>query len=134
MNLTTMKTGTKLALLALVMAVGTTSLWFYLASQVALPNNRTVFIVLFVTAALLGIAAFFKGAGWGGRSVALVAIIIGSFLTFTIAVSRQEVANHGIKVGETIPHFSALNDSGEAFNSNSLGGTLVLIKFFRAHW
>ncbi len=134
MNAGTMKTGTKLAVLALVMAVGTATLWFYQASQVALPENRTAFVVFFLAAAALGVAAFFKGAGWGGRAAALVAILIGLFLPFTVAISRQEVASHGIEVGATIPHFTALDDTGERFDSDSLRGHPVLIKFFRAHW
>ncbi len=134
MNVGNISTGTKLALLALVMAVASTAFWFYLAAQVALPENRIGFVVLFVGAAVLGITAFFKGAGWGGRGAAVVAIIVGSFLTFTIAISRQEVADQGIVVGATMPQFTAPLDTGELFDSSSLDGRLVLIKFFRAHW
>ncbi len=134
MNTGTMKTGTKLGVLALVVAVGTVTRWFYLAGQVALPENRTAFVVVFLAAAALGVAAFFKGAGWGGRAAALVAILIGSFLPFTVAISRQEVASSGIQVGETIPHFTAPDDRGETFDSANLSGHPVLIKFFRAHW
>lgn len=134
MNAGTMKTGTKMGVLALVMAVGTLTLWFYQVSQVALPENRTAFVVFFLAAAALGVAAFFKGAGWGGRSAALVAILIGLFLPFTVAISRQEVASHGIDVGATIPRFTALDDTRDRFDSDSLRGHPVLIKFFRGHW
>jgi hypothetical protein len=129
-----MKTGTKMGVLALVMAVGTLTLWFYQVSQVALPENRTAFVVFFLAAAALGVAAFFKGAGWGGRSAALVAILIGLFLPFTVAISRQQVASHGIDVGATIPRFTALDDTRDRFDSDSLRGHPVLIKFFRGHW
>ncbi len=67
-------------------------------------------------------------------AAALVAILIGSFLPFTVAISRQEVASHGIEVGATIPHFTALADTRELFDSDSLRGHPMLIKFFRAHW
>jgi hypothetical protein len=130
----TMKTGTKLAVLALVMAVGTAMRWFHLAREVALPEDRTAFVVVFLAAAALGVAALFKGAGWGGRAAALVAIVIGSFLPLTISVSHQEVASHGIEVGATMPHFAALDDKEELFDSDDLLGKPVLIKFFRAHW
>jgi len=134
MSAGTMKTGTKMGVLALVMAVGTLTLWFYQVSQVALPENRTAFVVFFLAAAALGVAAFFKGAGWGGRSAALVAILIGLFLPFTVAISRQQVASHGIDVGATIPRFTALDDTRDRFDSDSLRGHPVLIKFFRGHW
>ncbi len=129
-----MKMGTKLGLLALAVALACFFLWFYQARQVDIPENRTVFVVGFLSAVALGIAAFFKGAGWGGRAAALVAILIGSFLPFTVAISRQEVGSHGIEVGATIPHFTALDDTRERFDSDSLRGHPVLIKFFRAHW
>ena len=59
---------------------------------------------------------------------------MGAFLPFTIAISSQEVAAGVIEVGDTIPRFTALDDSGEVFDSRNLRGHLVLIKFFRAHW
>lgn len=129
-----MKTGTKLSILAFALALGSAVLWFYLTRQVNLPENRTLFIVAFLSAAVLGIAAFIKGTSWAGAVPAALAILIGLFLPFTIAVSPQEVSANVIKVGDTIPHFTAPDDRGELFDSNSLHGHLVLIKFFRAHW
>ncbi|NCF17556.1 MAG: hypothetical protein GWP63_04885 [Haliea sp.] len=129
-----MKTGTKLSILAFALALGSAVLWFYLTRQVNLPENRTLFVVAFLSAAVLGIAAFIKGTSWAGAVPAALAILIGLFLPFTIAVSPQEVSANVIKVGDTIPHFTAPDDRGELFDSNSLHGHLVLIKFFRAHW
>ncbi len=129
-----MKTGTKLGLLAFAVALGCAVLWFYQARAVDLPENRTAFVVVFLTAAALGVAALVKGAGWAGRIAAVVAIFIGTLLPFTVGVSRQEVASNAIRVGDTIPSFSAPDDRGELFDSERLRGNPVLIKFFRAHW
>ncbi len=129
-----MKTGTKLGILALVVAVACTALWFYQARQVDIPENRTAFVVVFLAAAALGVAAFVKGTSWLGGVAAVVAIFIGSFLPFTVAISRQEVMSNAIQVGDTIPHFTAVDGHGELFDSESLRGHPVLIKFFRAHW
>ncbi len=64
-----------------------------------------------------------------------IAILIGVFLPFTIYVSPQTLDTaRSIKVGDTIPHFTAVDGRGETFDSASLHGHLVLIKFFRAHW
>ncbi len=65
---------------------------------------------------------------------AVLAIFIGSLLPFTVAISRQEVAADAIRVGDTIPHFTAVDEHGQLFDSDSLRGHPVLIKFFRAHW
>jgi cytochrome oxidase Cu insertion factor (SCO1/SenC/PrrC family) len=128
------KTGTMLGFLALGVAVACAALWIYQMRQVDIPENRTAFVVVFLAAVALGVAAFVKGARWVGGVPAVGAIFIGSLLTFTIAISRQEVAPNAIKVGDTIPHFNAVDDSGEVFDSDSLRGHPVLIKFFRAHW
>lgn len=130
-----MKTGTKLGIAALALAFGTVVLWFYLARQVDLPDDRTLFVVVFLCAAALGVSAYVKGTSVVGGIPPAIAIAIGLFLPFTIAVSPQHVeAGKVIQVGDTIPHFSALDDQGAKFNSTSLNGHLVLMKFFRGHW
>jgi xanthine/uracil/vitamin C permease (AzgA family) len=129
-----MKTGTKLGLLALVVAVGCGLVWFRQANLVNIPENRTAFVLVFLTAVALGIAAFVKGAGWLGRIAAVPAIFIGLLLPFTVSISEQEMASNIIQVGDTLPSFSAPDDRGELFDSERLRGNPVLIKFFRAHW
>ena len=130
-----MKAGTKLGLLAFVLAVGTALVWFRLTRLVSLPDDRTVFVVLFLAAALLGMAAYFRGTSLLGGIPPAGAIVIGLFLPFTISVSQQTVeADRVIAVGDIIPHFSAVDASGALFDSDTLHGHLVLIKFFRAHW
>ena len=129
-----MKRGTQLGLLALVVAIGCTRLWFYQAENVALPENRMLFLAVWLSAVALGIAAFVKKAGWLGRIAAVPAIIIGLFLSFTVSISEQILPPNAIRVGETIPSFSAPDDRGQVFDSARLRGSPVLIKFFRAHW
>ena len=70
----------------------------------------------------------------GGRIAALPAIVIGLFLPFTVSISEQILPENAIRVGDTIPAFSAKDDRGELFDSARLRGNPVLIKFFRAHW
>ena len=130
-----MKTGTKLGLAALALAVGTAVFWFYLARQVNLPDNRSGFVIVFLGAALLGIFAYVKGTSIVGGIPPALAILIGLFLPFTVYISPQQVETASvIKVGDTIPPFSASDDKGVIFDSASLNDHLVLIKFFRAHW
>jgi len=64
----------------------------------------------------------------------VAAIIGGVFLTATIAISRQQVADNPITVGDTVPYFTAVDDQGNQFVSDVLYGTPTVIKFFRAHW
>jgi len=126
--------GTALGLSSLLLAAATVVFWFRAARLVAIPENRALFVALWVLAIVLGVAAFVMRTRWFGGVAALLGIALGLFLPFTIAISRQEVAPNGIKAGETIPQFTALTDEGESFDSASLSGQLVLLKFFRAHW
>ena len=130
-----LKAGTKFGITALTLAVCTATLWFYFVRQVNLPDDRTAFVVAFVLAAALGLTAYIKGTSWVGALPPAVAILISAFLTFTISISSQSVdAKRVIAVGDVIPHFSAVDDEGQLFDSQALQGHLVLIKFFRAHW
>ncbi len=128
-----MRTGTILGVVALLLAATTAAYWFSLASEVSLPEDRTLFVVTWLFAAALGASAFFKRPGIIGGIPATLSILIGLFLPFTIYVSPQTLGEGTIKVGDPLPHFAAPTDQGE-FDSNSLNGHLVLIKFFRAHW
>ena len=128
------KRGTKLGLAALGTAVAFTVAWFAVNRQVGIPEDRTFFVIGFLAAVALGVAAFVRGTRWYGGLAAVFAILIGIFLPSTMAISPQKVAAGAIRVGDTIPHFEAVDEFGERFDSASLHGHLVLIKFFRAHW
>ena len=126
--------GNRLGLAALVLAVSCAVLWFRQANAVDLPENRMLFVALWLSAAAIGIAAFVKKAGWLGRIAALPAIVIGLFLPFTVSISEQVLPPTAIQGGQMMPAFSAPDDRGELFDSARLRGNPVLIKFFRAHW
>ena len=126
--------GTALAFAALALFIATVMFWFNLANKVSIPANRTLFIIAFLLAPILGVASFVIKARWFGKIAAVAAIIGGVFLTTTIAISRQQVAVNPITVGDKIPYFSAVDDMGDQFVSNALYGTPAVIKFFRAHW
>ena len=134
MRIGTKKVGTTLGVLALVVAAATVALWFRQIGQVDIPEDRTTYVIFFLSAAALGVGAFVAGVRWFGGVAAALAIIIGSFFPFTVAISRQEVAANSIRVGDSIPMFSALDENGETFESKTLAGKPVLIKFFRGHW
>lgn len=128
------KWGTLFGFAALVLAVLTVALWSRQIDAVAIPENRTLFVALFLCAAGLGVAAFVMGTRWFGGLAAFVGIFLSAFLPLTMAISRQEVTSNAIQVGDTIPHFKSVDQHGQPFDSKRLQGQLLLIKFFRAHW
>jgi cytochrome oxidase Cu insertion factor (SCO1/SenC/PrrC family) len=129
-----MKTGSKIALAAFALALGCTVLWFSRAEAVALPANRTLFVLTWGTAVALALFSFFRGVNWYGGIAAVGAIVIGCFLPFTVSISAQEVASDSVQIGDVMPNFAGPTDTGEIFDSAALRGKPVLIKFFRAHW
>lgn len=129
-----MKTGSKIALAAFALAFGCTVLWFSKAEAVDLPVNRTLFVLAWGTAVALALFSFFRGVNWYGGIAAVGAIVIGSFLPMTVSISAQEVASDSVQIGDVMPSFAGLDDSGDLFDSADLSGKPVLIKFFRAHW
>ena len=60
------KPGTKLGVAALVVAVACGAMWFTLNRLVAIPQDRTIFVIGFLTAVGLGIGAFVRGTRWYG--------------------------------------------------------------------
>ena len=129
-----MKTGTQIAIGALLLAIASAVTWFVMNARVGIPENRTLFVATWLAAAGLGLFSFFRGINWYGTVPALGAVAIGAFLTFTVSISAQEVADGSIRVGDPLPVFTATIDSGETVDSADLLGKPVLIKFFRAHW
>ena len=134
MKIRAKKVGTTLGVLGLVVATATVVLWFRRIGEVDIPEDRTTYVIFFLSAVALGVGAFVAGARWFGGVAAVLAIVIGSFFPFTVAISRQEVAANAIQVGGSIPVFSALDENGEVFDSATLAGKPALIKFFRGHW
>jgi hypothetical protein len=130
-----MKTGTKLGLLSLAMALSCVAVWAYLTRQVSLPENRILFVIVFIAALATAISSFVvKGRSWLGGLAAVPAMFISLLLTWTIGISEQVTIEEAIAVGDTIPHFTAIDGNDQPFDSDSLQGRLLLIKFFRAHW
>jgi hypothetical protein len=133
--MTKIKLGTKIGVFAAILASLTAWYWFHLTGQVALPSDRTGFALVFLLCAVLGVLAFIKRTSWLGAVPPLFAIVVGLFFPGTMLISEQIISPDAAnEVGDRIPRFTSIDDAGVEFDSRSLNGHLVLIKFFRAHW
>lgn len=110
------------------------ALWFRGIQRVAIPENRGFFIVAWIVAAVSGVAALLGEPGWLGGISAGIGVFGAVFFLGTVAIGRQKVGDTAIQVGASIPHFTAADEHGQMFDSQSLAGHPVLIKFFRGHW
>jgi hypothetical protein len=124
----------QLGIAALIVIVGSGVLWFRAAFSLRLPENRAFYIGAWIVGVLLASAALANGPAWFGGTMATLALLVGSFFLFAVAVSRQVLAEDAIAPGKTMPAFGALDDKSESFESASLSGKPLLIKFFRGHW
>ena len=70
----------------------------------------------------------------GGKMAGLDVELIVEDDGFKPAIGKQKTGDGAIRVGATIPAFSALDEHNQTFESASLAGTPALIKFFRGHW
>jgi hypothetical protein len=126
--------GDVLAGLAFALVLAAVVVWFRLAMAVRLPANRSGFVAAWLGGGLLGILGLALGAGAITGTAAALAIAVGCFLSFTVAISRQEVGDDAIDVGARLPDASAPDENGTPFALASTAGRPVLLKFFRGHW
>ena len=121
--------------IASLTVIGTAGvLWFQRIQRVAIPANRGVFIAVWLVALTLGVAALLGEPGWIGGVPASLGVLGAAFFLATVAIGGQKVGEGAITVGATIPAFTALDEHGTLFDSQSLAGHPALIKFFRGHW
>jgi hypothetical protein len=59
---------------------------------------------------------------------------LGGVMLLGLYALRKQGAGDAIAVGDSLPVFSALDGEGAVFESASLAGSPVLLKFFRGHW
>ena len=109
-------------------------LWIRAFKSVEIPENRSGFIAAWVIGAALGAVALMGEPGLLGGVPAAIGAGASAFFLLTVAIGKQKVAAGVIQVGAAIPRFSAIDEHGQTFNSESLAGHPVLIKFFRGHW
>ena len=123
-----------MGLAAFLLSAGTLAFWIRGIRRVSLHANRTVFVGSWAAAASLAVLALAGGPGWIAGTLATLGLLLALFLLFTVAISAQQVAPDAIAVGASIPHFKALDEHGQTFDSAVLAGKALLLKFFRGHW
>ena len=59
-----MQLGSFLGIIALVLSLGVTAFWFTLARRLALPNDRTGFVLLWLVSVGVGVIALIEGTNF----------------------------------------------------------------------
>lgn len=126
--------GLTLSILAFGIVFATGFRWFRLISAVALPKNRGLFIASMLAGVACAIAALLQSPGVVGVIFSSLAILLGGFFVIFWAISAQKGGTGALQLGEPLLHFSAPDQLGNAFDSSTLDGRPILLKFFRGHW
>ena len=126
--------GLTLSIVAFALVSATGFLWFRRAFAVALPENRTGFVICMIVGVCLGIAGLVQGAGLAGGILSTLAILLGGMFVFTWLISAQKGGSGTLQIGSPLISFSAPDHLGNSFDSNTLDGRPILLKFFRGHW
>ena len=127
-------TGLILAIASLAIVFVTWKRWLKTALRQAVPDNIAGFVLAMATGLGLAITAFFTEPGVVGGLVATAATIMSLFWLLATAAGKQKTGRPKIVVGQPLPAFTALNEDGSSFDSQSLDGAPYLLKFFRGHW
>ena len=120
-----------LGLASLLVGLVATGRWFLLAWRVDIPRNPTLFRLAWGAGLVLGIAALVLATNDGFAPWGVGVGIVLLYLSFTGA---QRADGALVDVGDAMPAFAGVDDTGAEFDSTSLVGSRVLLKFFRGHW
>ena len=120
-----------LGLVALLIVLAATVRWFWRMWRVNIPKTPYLFQSIWGGGFVLGIVALYQGSG---GSAAGWAVGVAVLLLYLSSTGAQKVTGEMVNVGDSLPAFTAPDDSGETFDSASLVGAKVLLKFFRGHW
>ena len=120
----------RLGLIALIIVLMTTVIWFWRTIRVDIPRNTTAFAFAWGLGGGLGLLSLV----FGGGTAAVWATGLGFVFLYLVMTGAQRTGNDMIRVGDPIPDFSGIDAEGNEFNSAELAGNPALIKFFRGHW
>ena len=126
--------GMYLGVLAFSIVFATGFYWFRLVSAVSLPKNRVGFLACMLIGAALGIVALLQGTGILNGILSVLAILLGGMFLFTSLISAQKGGSEHLTPGAPLLSFTAPDHLGNIFDSSTLDGRPVLLKFFRGHW
>ena len=127
-------TDTYLGIAAMALVAITATVWIRAIQRVEIPQNRSAFIAIMIVAGALGVEALLGSPGWLGGIPAGLSIFVASLFLLTVIIGGQKASDEAIQVGNTIPGFTSTDEHGQTFDSQTLAGQPVFIKFFRGHW
>lgn len=119
-----------LGIAALCLTLAAVGRWFWRAWRVDIPRSPRAFQAVWAGGLLLGLIAL----GSAGGAAAWWAVALSSLMLYLSTTGKQKTGTDAIRVGDTVPAFTAPDADDALFDSASLAGQRFLLKVFRGHW
>ena len=88
---------------AFLIVIVSLAVWTRALKRVAIPEDRTPFILLWFVGGALGVIALLQGeSGVLLQLPAWFAVVVSTFLLFLVSISKQKVGDGAIRVGDRI--------------------------------
>lgn len=128
-----------LALGGLLLSLATWGVYMATIPMNRVPVRATATLAAQAAAGLLGLAGLALWAlegrpGWGPPLLALGALSQAAGFLWVYSQRRTPVGELRVAVGDRLLPFTARTADGQPFESESLAGQRVLLKFFRGGW
>lgn len=120
-----------LGIASLLIVLASAARWLQLAWRVNIPRNPTQFQLLWAGGLALGVVALYLDASTTFAAWGIGLGIVMLYLSFT---GGQRTEGDTVDEGDALPAFTSADETGAPFDSASLQGSRVLLKFFRGHW
>jgi len=117
--------------IALWTVLVTVTYWLFRIWRVAIPKRPYLFRAGLVVTLALGLVSILQREDASSAYWAIGVAFVFLALSLT---GRQRVDDQSIAVGDGMPSFIGVDDQDNPFDSESLVGSRVLLKFFRGHW
>ena len=127
-------TAFSLACVSFALLAGFVASWMMMIKRVQVENGRWLHRLLVGAMMLTAALAFAKGVELFGGILAGVALGVSIVFVVLSSLARQSGQTPAISVGQPMLAFSAPDENGDIFDSASLSGKPILLKFFRGHW
>lgn len=120
-----------LGLASLVLASATWLEYLARIPREHVPDRPHVHAGIQIVAIGLGVSAVVTGQM---AVLGLVAVLLSGFFLWLLTQAAMPKKTITLAVGDQLRPFTAVTDTGQPFDSSELGGSRVLLKFFRGHW
>jgi hypothetical protein len=125
-----------LALLALLLGLGTTGAFVTLLAAFAIPPPPVSYLGALGLAVVLALAAVWRAPRWLTVSALVVSVLLLAMASFLNFVAWRVPAGHPlVAVGQTVPDFTLPDAAGRPVTlSDYRGQKPVVLVFYRGYW